>query len=175
MFFGPLKEPDGRPGFCLDETFSTSPLKLPNGFLTKFDRKQDLNVLYQVYVFFGPIGKTRWSPWLMIAETFSSSVLKPPNGIQRNLTRNKIPTSSTKSMFLGPIRKRRWSHWLLICFDIFNFSSKTAERNSTKLDRKQDRNVLHQVCVFLADWKNKMAGFSDRSEKTRWQPWPPIS
>ena len=34
--------------------------------LKKFDRKQDLNVLYQVCVFFGPIGKTRWPPWPLI-------------------------------------------------------------------------------------------------------------
>ena len=40
---------------------------------------------------------------------------------------------------------------------IFDFSSETAEQNSTKLDRKQDLNVLYQVCVFRADWKNKMA------------------
>ena len=33
---------------------------------TKLDRKQDLNVLFQVCVFFGPIGKTRWPPWALI-------------------------------------------------------------------------------------------------------------
>ena len=42
-------------------------------------------------------------------------------------------------------------------FHIFDFSSETAERNSTKLDRKQDHNALYQVCVFRADRKNKMA------------------
>ena len=34
-------------------------------------------------------------------------------------------------------------------FHIFDFSSETAEKNSTKLDRKQDLNVLYRVCVFL--------------------------
>ena len=29
-----------------------------------------------------------------------------------------------------------------------------------KLDRKQDFNVLYQVCVFQADWKNKMAALA---------------
>ena len=38
-----------------------------------------------------------------------------------------------------------------------NFFSETAERNSTKLDRMQDLNVLYQVCVFRADRKNKIA------------------
>ena len=42
-------------------------------------------------------------------------------------------------------------------FHIFDFSSETAERNSTKLDRKQELNALYQVCVFRADPKNKMA------------------
>ena len=40
-----------------------------------------------------------------------------------------------------------------LTFQIFNFS-KTAEWNST---RKQELNVLYQVCVFPADWKTKMA------------------
>ena len=41
--------------------------------------------------------------------------------------------------------------------DIFDFSSETAEQNSTKLDRKQDLKALYLVCVFRADRKNKMA------------------
>ena len=39
----------------------------------------------------------------------------------------------------------------------FRLLSETTEQNSTKLDRKQDLNVLYQVCVFGADRKNKMA------------------
>ena len=50
--------------------------------------------------------------------------------------------------------------WPLIWWDSFDFSSKTADRNSTKLDRKQDLNVLFQVCVFRADRKNKMAALA---------------
>ena len=45
-------------------------------------------------------------------------------------------------------------------FHIFHFSSKTAERNSTKLDRKQDLNALYYVCVFRVDRKNKMAALA---------------
>ena len=45
-------------------------------------------------------------------------------------------------------------------FHIFDFSSETAERNSTKLDRKQDLNALYQVCVFWTDRKNKMAALA---------------
>ena len=51
-----------------------------------------------------------------------------------------------------------------LAFNIFNFSSKTAEQNWTKIDRKQDLHVLYQVWVFKADPK----------KKTRWPPWPLI-
>ena len=45
-----------------------------------------------------------------------------------------------------------------LTFHIFDFFSETAVRNSTKVNRKQDLNVLYQVCVF------------DPMEKTRWPP-----
>ena len=47
-----------------------------------------------------------------------------------------------------------------LTFHIFDFSSETTERNSTKLYRKVDLNVLYQVCVFRADRKNKMAALA---------------
>ena len=107
--------------------------------------------------FSGRSKKQDGRPGLWLAETFSTSPLKPLNGIQRNLMGSKISTSSTKFVFFGPIEKTRWPPWPLIGWDIFDFSSETAERNSTKLDRKQDLNVLYQVCVFRADRKTKMA------------------
>ena len=73
---------------------------------------------------------------------------------------NKISTSSTKFVFFGSIGKTRWPPWPLIGWDIFDFSSETPERNSTKLYRKQDLNVLYQVCVFRAGRKNKMAALA---------------
>ena len=63
-------------------------------------------------------------------------------------------------MFFGRIGKTRWLPLPLIGWDIFHFSSKTAEWNSTQLDRKQDLNVLYQICVFRADWKIKMAALA---------------
>ena len=110
--------------------------------------------------FSGRLEKQDGRPGLWLAETFSTSHLKPLNGIQRNLTGSKLTTSSTKFVFFGLIGKTRWPPWPLIGWDIFDFSSETAERNSTKLDRKQDLNVLYQVCVFRADRKNKMAALA---------------
>ena len=49
---------------------------------------------------------------------------------------------------------------LSLTFHIFDFSSETTEQNSTKLNRKQDLNVLYQVCVFRANRKNKMAALA---------------
>ena len=97
--------------------------------------------------FSGRLEKQYDCPGLWLAETFSTSPLKPLNGIHRNLTGSKISTSSTKFVFFGPIGKIRWPPWPLIGWDIFDFSE-TAERNSTKLDGKQDLNVPYQVCVF---------------------------
>ena len=90
-------------------------------------------------------------PGFWFAETFSTSPLKPLNRIQGNFTGSKISTSSTKFVLFGPIGKTRWPPWPLIGWDIFDFSSETAERNSMKLDRKQDLNVIYKVCVFRAD------------------------
>ena len=77
-------------------------------------------------------------------------------------------------MFFEPIGKTRWPPWPLIGWDIFDFSSETAERNSRKLDRKQDLNVLYQVSVFRADRKNKMAALASdwpRHFRLLWNRW----
>ena len=122
---------------------------------TKLGRKQDLNALYQVCVFQADRKNQDGRPGLWLAETFLTSLVKPLNRIQRNLIGRKITRPSTKFVFFGPIGKTRWPPWPLIGWDIFDFSSETAERNSTKLDRKQDLKALYQVCVFQADRKKQ--------------------
>ena len=117
---------------------------------TKLDRKQDLNVSYQVCVFRAD-RKNKMAALASDWPIHFQPPLKPLNEIQRNLTGSKISTSSTKFVFFGPIGKTRWPPWRLIGWDIFDFSSETAEGNITKLDRKQDLNVLCQVCVLRAD------------------------
>ena len=102
------------------------------------------------FCFSGWSEKQDGRPDLWLAETFSTSPLQPLNRIQLNFAGSKISTSSTKFVFFRPIRKTRWLPWPLIGWDIFEFSSETAEGNLTKLDKKQDLNVLYQVYVF---WK----------------------
>ena len=76
-FSGRSEKQDGRRGLWLAETFSTFPLKPLSGNSTKLDRKQHLNVLYQVCVFRAD-RKYKMaalvSDWL---RHFSTSPLKP--------------------------------------------------------------------------------------------------
>ena len=115
-----------------------------------------------ILCFSGRSEKQDGRPGLWLVETFSTSPLKPLNGIWQNLTGRKISTSSTNFVFFWPIGKIRWPPWLLIGRDIFDVSSETAGGNLMKHDRKQDFNVLYQVCVF------------GTIGKTRWPPWPLI-
>ena len=87
--------------------------------------------------FSGRSEKQHGHPGLWLAETFSTSPLKPLNRSQWNLIGSKISTPSTKFVFFGPIGKTKWPPWSLIGWDIFDFSSETAERNSAKLDRNK--------------------------------------
>ena len=67
-------------------------------------------------MFFWLIGKQDGRLSLWLAETCSTSSLKPLNGIHRNLTGNKISTSSTKFVFFWADRKNKMaapaSDWL---------------------------------------------------------------
>ena len=156
VFFGPIGKTRWPPwpliGWDIFDVFSETAEQ--NSM--KLDRKQDLNVLYQICFFFsGRSEKQDGGPGLWLAEKFSTSSLKPLNWIQQNMTGINISTSSTKSVFFGPIGKTRWPPWPLIGWDIFDFFSETAERNSTKLDRKQDlKRVLPRLC-FSSRWINK--------------------
>ena len=42
----------------------------------------------------------------------------------------------------------------------FDFSSETAEQNSTKRDGKQDLNIFYEVRAFLVDRKYKMVALA---------------
>ena len=157
VFFGPIGKTRWPPWPLIGWDIFNFSSETAEQNSTKLDRKQDLKALYQVCVFSGQSEKQDGRPGLWLAETFLTSPLKPLNGIQQNLTGSKISTSSTKFGFSRPIRKTRWPPRHLIGWDIFDFSFETPERNSRKLDRKQDLNALYQDCVFRADQKNKMA------------------
>ena len=127
---------------------------------TKLDRKQELNIIYRVCVFRAdPKNKMAalasdwlrhfrlllWNRWAEFNKTWQDA-------------RSQCPLPSL--CFLGRSEKTTWPSWPLIGWDIFDFSSGMAERNSTNFYRKQDLNILYPVCVFRADRKNKMAALA---------------
>ena len=155
MFFGPIRKTRWPPWPLIGrDIFNFFSETAPRNS-TKLNRMQDLNVLYQVCISQADRKKQDGRSGVWLAETFSHSPLKRLNRIQRNLTGSKISTSSTNFVFFRPIGKTRWPPWCLIGWDIFDFFSETAERNSKKLDQKQDLNVFYQVCVFSGRWVNK--------------------
>ena len=126
---------------------------------TKLHRSQDLNVLYQVCVFRADRKNMMaaltsdwlihfrfllWNRWTELNETWQETDLNVLYQV----------------VFFGSIGKQdgRQDLWLA---DIFDFSSKTAKLNSTKLHRKQDLNIFYQVgrlekqdsrpCLLLAE------------------------
>ena len=83
--------------------------------LTTLDRKQELNVLYQVSVFCAdPSSKMAAlaSDWLKHFSTSSPQLL---NGFWWNLTGSKSSTPSIKFVIFVPIANPRWPPWPLIC------------------------------------------------------------
>ena len=108
-------------------------------------------------MFFGQIRKTRWPPWPLIGwDIFDFSSETAERKFNETWQKATSKRSLPSLCFSGrsEIQDGRPSLWLAETF--FDFSSETAERNSTKLNRKQDLNVLYQVCVFRADRINKM-------------------
>ena len=147
VFFGPIRKTRWPPwpliGWDIFD-FSSETAKRNS---MKLDRKEDLNALYQVCVF-------RADRKIKMAALASDWLRHFRLLLWNRWTEFK---ETWQFVFFGLIGKTRWPPWPLIGWDIYDFSSETTERNSTKLDRKQDHNALYQVCVFRADRKNKMA------------------
>ena len=200
-FVGPTPSPDDPTPFVLAHRpsvnfhiFDFSEIAERNS--TKLDRKQDLNVLYQVCVFWENkmaalasdwlrhFRLLLWNRWMEFNETLQearSKRLLPSLCYWRRSQkqeRNSMKLDRKQDLnvlyqvcvFRVDWKKKTegsgallWSRVVRrpsLTFNIFDFFSETPEKNSTKLDRKQDLNVLYQVCVFRADWKNKMAALA---------------
>ena len=91
-----------------------------------------------VFFFLGRSEKQDGRHGLWLAETFSTSHLKPLNGIEQNLTGSKIWASFTKFVwvFFSADRKNKIADLASDWMRRVPETSETAERNSTKLDRK---------------------------------------
>ena len=172
-FSGRSEEHDSQPGLWLAEAFSTSPLKPLNGIQQNLTGRK-ISTSTNKFVFFVSIGGTRWPPGLWFAETFSTSPPWPLNKIQRSKeARSQCPLPIL--CYSGRSKKR--PPWPLVGWDIFDSSSVTAEQNSTKLDRKQNLNVLYQVRVIRRNLTGSKISTSSTKfvffgpiGKTRWPP-----
>ena len=183
-FSGQSEKQDGRPGLWFGETFSTSILKPLNGFQRNLTGS-NISTSSTKFVFLWPISKQKGPPWSIPLRggTLCSGVRyvalwplvsapEPEDQVQYCdhacpsslclLTFHIFDFSSEtrngtyKVCISGPIRKTRWPPRPLIGWDILDFPSETNERNSKKLDSKQDLNIFYQVCVFRAYRKNRI-------------------
>ena len=108
----------------------------------KVDRKQNLNILYQVCVFQAD-RKNKMAARPLIGWYIFDFFSETAELNSTKLAGSKISTSSAKFVFFGPIGKTRWLLRPLIGWYIFDFFSETTEQNSMKLDRKQDLKILY--------------------------------
>ena len=94
-----------------------------------FDRKQVLDVLYEVYVFRADRKKDgRLGLWF--AEIFSHSTLQPLNGIWRNMIGSNLVIDVLFHVcVLRSMEKQRWSHWPLIGWKFYEFRVSSATLN----------------------------------------------
>ena len=112
------------------------------------------------FVFFGMLGKSKWPPWLLIGWDIFDFSSETAEHIQRNLTGSKLSMPSTTFVFFRQIGKKQNGRPGLWLAETFRLLLWNCERNSMKLDRKQDLNALYLVCVFQVDRKNKMAALA---------------
>ena len=129
---------------------------------TKLDRKQELNILYQVF-FFGSIGKTRWPPLPLIGWDIFDFSSETADRNSTKLDRKQDFHVLYHVCFFRADRKNKMaalaSDWLRH-FRLLLWNRWTEFKETWQEARSQ--HPLPMVC------------FSGRSEKTRWPPWPLI-
>ena len=145
---------DGRSGLWFALIFSTCPLKLLNGIQRNWQEARSQCSL-SCLCFFG-----RWENKMVSLASYWQKHFRLflwNSWTEFNKTWQILRSKCPLPTLFVPTRKTRWPSWPLIGWYIFDFYFKTAV-HSTKLDRKQDLNLLWQVRVFRADW-NGSHGF----------------
>ena len=161
FFSGRSKKHNGCPGLWLAEIFSISSLIFTYWGNLTGSKNSTSSTIYQVCVFRTDRKNKMatptsdwprhfrlllWNRWTEFAETW-----------QEARTQSPLPGRCFRADLKNKMASRP-----LIGRDIFNVFSEIAEWNLSKLDKKQELNVLYQVRVF------RLIG------KTRLPPWPLI-
>ena len=165
VFFRWIGKTKWPPGLWFAETFSTFPLKLLNRIQRNLTGSK-ISTSSTRLAFFGLIRKNKIaalsSDWLRHFRLLLWNHRTEFNETwQKASSQHPLPSLC----FSGWSKKQYGRLGLWLNETYFDFSSETAERNSVKLDRKQDLNVLYQVCVFWAEKWIKMATLAYPSKK----------
>ena len=145
-FSGRFEKQDGHSGFWLAETFSASPLKLMNGIQKNSQEARSQRLLSRLW--FSGLSEEQDSrpacDWLRHFRFLLWNHWMEFNKIWQD-ARSQRPLISLCFSGRSEEKDGRPASDLPRHFD---FSSVTAEQDSTKLDRKQDLSVLYQFVLF---------------------------
>ena len=164
LFFVPIRNPSWPPWPLIG--WNIFRLLLYNRWmdLTKFDRKQILNTLYQVFVFRADRKSEMAalaSDWLKHFSTSSPQVL---NGFWRNLTGSNSSKLSIKFVFFVPFRNPRSPPWPPIGWHIFRLLLRNRWMGFDETWQEvSPQRPLSSLWFFFVSIRNP-----------RWPPWPLI-
>ena len=153
MFSGRSENQDGCPGLCMDEALWV----ILCNYWTEFDGTLQEAIAQWPLTFCFRLIKCNKPPFVTDPST---KIMVHSRFIVLRCTIVLVSAPEPKAQMhycdhaLSVVRRPS------LTFHIFDFFSETAERNSTKLRKKQDLNVLYQDCVFRTDRKNKMAALA---------------
>ena len=133
------------------------PLKPLNRIQQKLDRKQDLKVLFKVFVY----RTNRKNKMVALASDWLRHYRLLFWDCWREFNKNWQEARSQCPLpclcFSGQSEKQDGRHSLWLAETISTSPLKPLNRIQQKLDEKQDLNVLYEVCVFRPNRKNKLA------------------
>ena len=123
-------------------------------YKTKLDRKQERNILYQVYVFRVDLKTKMVAPASLLAESFSTSFLQPLNRLFLDMKKELNVLFFQACVFLAD-RNARCLPLPLVDWTIVDFFSIAAGQNYTKHYSNKWVNVFYKVCMFGWFWKQR--------------------
>ena len=130
---------------------------------TKLDWKQDLNVFYQVCDFWADGQNKVAAPGSDLLRHFRHLFWNRWTEYDKTWQEARSQHSLRSLCFSGGSVRKRWPPWSMIGWDIFDFSSETAERDSKKFDRNLRKISTSSTKLCFSVWwvnKNYRPGWS---------------